>query len=496
MLLLVVLFVVLCGLSVVERRVTGGGGASGTASRGELRAALGGRRLVRLAGSLRPGLLAAERRVENLGIPVGRLGRLRLWASVEDSLLVLGPPRSGKGAGVIVPALRTFCGPAIVTSTRDDLWRHTRETRAARGPVWLFDPTRLVAVDDGARCSWDLVGGCESPLTAQLRARALVAASRTAEGVTNADFWRGSAETVLRCLLHAAALGGRDVATLRTWVAQQVTPEPLALLEEDPRAATGWKAELAGMVTLDDRTRSNVFASVSLALACTADPLVLASVCAGPAAFDVERFLSECGTLYLCGPAEAQQSIAPVIVALVEAVVDRARRRAATLPGGRLDPPLGLFLDEAAQIAPLPSLPKLVADGGGSGITTVVVLQSLAQARDRWGQQAAESIWDACTTRLVLGGLANDADLQRISRLCGQVDVARHTYSHDGTSGSRTLQRMPVFTESAIRGLRPWRALLLHRGLRPAIVRLTPFFRQGEVGLVGRVVRRRVVVRR
>ncbi|MCL5053963.1 TraM recognition domain-containing protein [Ferrimicrobium acidiphilum] len=30
-----------------------------------------------------------------------------------------------------------------------------------------------------------------------------------------------------------------------------------------------------------------------------------------------------------------------------------------------------------------------MSEGGGTGITTMVVLQSLAQARDRWGSETA-----------------------------------------------------------------------------------------------------------
>jgi TraM recognition site of TraD and TraG len=37
-------------------------------------------------------------------------------------------------------------------------------------------------------------------------------------------------------------------------------------------------------------------------------------------------------------------------------------------PGGRLDPPLGLLLDEVANIDPLPQLPALMSFVGASGI--------------------------------------------------------------------------------------------------------------------------------
>lgn len=70
-------------------------------------------------------------------------------------------------------------------------------------------------------------------------------------------------------------------------------------------------------------------------------------------------------------------------------------RIAATGPGARLDPPLLLALDEVGNLAPLPSLPTLMAEGGGTGITTTPVLQSLAQAREKWSENAAGAIWDA-----------------------------------------------------------------------------------------------------
>ena len=95
----------------------------------------------------------------------------------------------------------------------------------------------------------------------------------------------------------------------------------------------------------------------------------------------------------------------------------RDRRR------GRLTPPLGLFLDECANIAPLPSLPQLVTDGAGQGITTMIVLQSMGQARARWGADGTAALWDGCTVKIVLGGLADTRDLEMVSRMCGDVDI-------------------------------------------------------------------------
>ena len=94
-----------------------------------------------------------------------------------------------------------------------------------------------------------------------------------------------------------------------------------------------------------------------------------------------------------------------------------------------------------ANLTPLPSLPQLMAEGGGTGITTLAVLQSLAQARGRWGENAADAIWDAATVKLVLGGLAKYRDLDDVARLLGEIDELTETRSR-GRAGERPGSRI------------------------------------------------------
>jgi type IV secretory pathway TraG/TraD family ATPase VirD4 len=136
-----------------------------------------------------------------------------------------------------------------------------------------------------------------------------------------------------------------------------------------------------------------------------------------------------------------------------------------------------LLLDEAANIAPIPSLPNLLADGGGTGITTVAVLQSLAQARHRWGQPAAEALWDAATTKVVLGGLAQADDLQRISRLAGDIDepTVTRTTGPGGGSMSVAERRLPALPVEMLRTLPQGQAVVLARHTAPVLTRLRPW---------------------
>src|SRR3546814_18421448 len=63
-----------------------------------------------------------------------------------------------------------------------------------------------------------------------------------------------------------------------------------------------------------------------------------------------------------------------------------------------------------------------MAEGGGTGITTMPVLQSLAQARDKWSENKSAAIWDASIAKIILGGASNSRDLQDLSTLIGERD--------------------------------------------------------------------------
>lgn len=139
---------------------------------------------------------------------------------------------------------------------------------------------------------------------------------------------------------------------------------------------------------------------------------------------------------------------------------------------------MSLVLDEIANLCAVPSLPSLMADGGGSGISTLVVIQSLAQARDRWGEQAAAAMWDAATLRLILGGSAQTRDLQDLSAVCGERDEELRNWSR-GADGARTIststRRIPILPPDVIRTLPFGAGILLARTAPPILLKMTPW---------------------
>ena len=194
--------------------------------------------------------------------------------------------------------------------------------------------------------------------------------------------------------------------------------------------------------------------------------------------FDPTEFLTNNGTLYLLATGAGSGASWPLVAAFIEDLTETARGLAASSPGARLDPPLLLALDEIGNLAPLPSLPVLMAEGGGTGITTMPVLQSLSQARTKWGDHAASTIWDASIVKVILGGASASKDLQELSVLIGERDERTESVSI-GDYGSRSIQRstrrVAVMPPERIRTLPFGTGLVLLRSAPPIVADLRPW---------------------
>ncbi|MFZ2481495.1 MAG: TraM recognition domain-containing protein, partial [Propioniciclava sp.] len=455
---------------------------AGTATGAEVARVASPKALLKRANTLRPSL-TGKPEPGDVGYLLGTSKGGQVWATVEDSILLIGPPRSGKGLHVVINSVLDAPGAVITTSTRPDNLTATLRARERTGPVAVFDPQQLApGLSSGMR--WSPVRGCQDPLTAMIRAKGL-ATSTGFGGVQDAGFWEGKTTAAIQALLHAAALDGRDARTLYQWALNPtLAGDAVRILSTHPGAADGWADSLDAMVNADPRTRDSIWQGVSLALAALADPRVLDAV--SPAVgeeFEPESFLRAGGTLYLLATGAGAGASAALVAAFIEDLVEAARKIAARSPGARMDPPLLLALDEIGNLSPLPSLPTLMAEGGGTGITTLPVLQSLAQAREGWGENAANAIWDASIVKVILGGASNSRDLQDLATLIGDRDETTDSVTTDAYgahSMQRSVRRVPILPPDALRTLRFGTGVVMLRTARPIITTLRPWPRRPD----------------
>ncbi|MEU1494470.1 type IV secretory system conjugative DNA transfer family protein [Streptomyces sp. NPDC005776] len=287
-----------------------------------------------------------------------------------------------------VQAIREADGPVVVVTSDPSVWAETKDARAKLGPVLVYDPGHLC--DTPARLHWAPTTGCEQPDRAAARSAALLAPVRPQSRIDAAT--ADTAETLLQCWLHAAAIDGRPFRQVHRWALGGSAHEPVRLLRTHPKAASGLAGLLESALTAHPERREmaqeltvrafGALSSVHIRDACTpnrADSLALAS------------FADEGGSLYVVGePIENPRSgpgAMPLLTALVSDVVEHGRRMAARSSGGRLDPPMTLVLDDIAAVAPLPRLPELLATGEDQGLPTLALLRSREQARARWTEQ-------------------------------------------------------------------------------------------------------------
>ncbi len=129
-------------------------------------------------------------------------GRL-LRAEHRHALVAFGPPQSGKSAGLAIPALLEWDGPAVASSIKTDLLAGTLAARRARGPVFVFDPFRLSGTDAHTWSPLRQANTWDGALEVAWRLAA--AGELDQRGVEGGDFWAVAAEQRLAPLLYAAA---------------------------------------------------------------------------------------------------------------------------------------------------------------------------------------------------------------------------------------------------------------------------------------------------
>jgi type IV secretion system protein VirD4 len=448
------------------------------ASRTEL-AVLGrrGRGVARLGARVREGS-----RVESAGrLALGYSGRRLLRAEQRHALVAFGPPQSGKSAGLAIPALLEWQGPAVASSIKTDLLGATLARRGEVGEVLVFDPFAL----SGTRShTWSPLRGATTWDGALEVAWRLASAGELDQrGVEGGDFWAVAAEQRLAPLLFTAAGTGAGIEQVVAWAYGQGRRSLDSALDRlissaatderhrDARAA--YDAVLA-FDAQADRTRTSIEATAQALLRAYRFTRVARS--AHGCEITAERLLASDATLYLIGDAKASKLLRPIFLALLSEVVDHAYELANS-HGGRLERPLLICLDEAGNVAPLPNLAEIASTAPSHNIQLISIFHDLAQARSRYRQQA-ETVVNSHRARMLLPGVADLDTLRYFSGLVGEQELREptRTTGRGGTTHSITRRRAPLISAEALRQLPDGHALLLYGRLAPARVRLRTWF--------------------
>lgn len=295
-------------------------------------------------------------------------------------------------------------------------------------------------------------------------ARAMVTTTNTTTGGSSSGgvasgHWAERGAALLAPLLHAAWLAEASVQDLTGWVNRHdlttptrilhttqsdlvesntdrygadvgagVTVAPISVTDHAVRLGIGLALDNLAMIAgTEERERSGIYSTVANVLAAytTVGAIIAAT---DHTRFDPDQFVTSRDVVFVCAPAHAQATTAPLIVGLVEAVRNATYQAARHSPGGKISPPVRLVLDEAANIAPIPFLPALASEAGGQGLQLVAVFQDLARARWRWPTQA-DGFLSLFGTKILLPGIGDKTTLETVSTMAGEWDRPIQTSS-------------------------------------------------------------------
>lgn len=348
-------------------------------------------------------------------------------APPERSVLVLGPPRSGKTSCIVIPSILSALGPVVSTSTKPEVMIRTAPARSRAGELMLYDPTGTVdRPAHVAPLTWSPVSACAQWSEAMLMSKLMVSASTASSSSSNVsrtldDHWHERAHSLIATLLHAASIDDEPMSTVLKWIDRH-QPDPALSILKDAGSEYA-RGLLDGIDRTDEREQSGIWSTASGVLNAYRSDAAIATTTGEP--FSARDWAEGSGTIYICASARHQSLASPLVVGLLSEIRTACYEHAAS---DQSAPPMLFALDEAANIAPLADLPQQLSEGGGQGLLTLVCLQDMSQARARWGPEA-DGWFSLFGSKLILPGIMDVRTLEMISKLAGDREISRTSHS-------------------------------------------------------------------
>ncbi|KAA0093587.1 type IV secretory system conjugative DNA transfer family protein [Mycolicibacterium sp. P1-18] len=364
-------------------------------------------------------------------------------------ILGLAPPGTGKTRRWLAQSAVLWPGPAVVSSSKDDLMQLVASRRW--GSAMLVDLRPITPPTyprDFVPCRYDPTALIETLEDAQASAETLLSMSSVGFGGAQArpaadnGMWENLAFAPLTCLLYAAspAATGRgmpwvleaaeDVSTPQSWPhGVQVSTDPswvtAALWTDNPL----FEARVRGVLAMVDKQRDSVKMTVTKSLTAwlrtstrdrTLPPL-------DPAFLD-----DAAATLYVLSPSDG--TVAPLAVTLMEQLIRRQRLKVAQW---EQYPQVGMFLDELPN-TPLPKILQYFAEARGLGVAICAAAQASSQLDVVYGALQGRAIRDVVPATLIMYG-AHEEELMRAAAFwAGKTTRSRQSYDHNHDSAATT----------------------------------------------------------
>ncbi len=360
--------------------------------------------------------------------------------------LVIGPTRSGKGRGFVIPNLLAWEGSTITVDIKQENFQETAAARRAAGDeVFMFAPgsprshcyNPLEFVRDGPSRITDLTNV----------AHFLIPDPKHGESIWSQkarDLFVGvlgyvlesnqipDADRTIRTALRVLSTG-RDVGALLTAIVKA----------EGSELSSFVVGRFNQIIAEPGDTRGSVLANLTTALAPWDNPLIAAVTAHSD--FDIRELRRKRMSIYI-GPAPSDlTSYRSLIRLLVQQIYDSMTRE---MPA-KGDHQVLVMLDEFRQLQRMDAIVEQIPLSAGYGFRMAAILQNISQLDEIYGRAARESIVANCALKLFVG-VDDLATANYVSDQLGQKTVTATTTSLRGggwfrdSSTSKSLTGVPL----------------------------------------------------
>ena len=383
----------------------------------------------------------------------GRVGRHILRRKDDRHHLIVGPTRSGKGVGHVVPNALMFPGSMIVTDLKGEIFELTAGYRKSKGHhVFLFSP--------GAQKThrWnplDFVRTDRGSRTIDIQNIAAILIPE-AEGSENA-VWQGTAQQVIAGVISYVLeshhyRNRRNLGEVNSFFNAGVDVQMLMKLvkESEPALSKFTSDSFNAYIALNERAARSALLDIQKALAPFRNERVLAATAVTD--MDMASLQRRPVTIYLAPNITDMTILRPLLTLFVQQVMDLLTRE--RRPGAL---PVYFLLDEFRQLKKMDEVLNKLPYVAGYNIKMAFIIQDLKNIDGIYGESARHSLLGNCGLQLVLG--ANDqATAEYASRALGKRTIRYQ-------SESRTLELFALTRRTKVEQIRE-RDLLMPQEIR------------------------------
>lgn len=407
------------------------------------------------------------------GLVFGWRGRLLIRNDDPAHALIVGPTRSGKGVGFVMPNGLTWRGSLVCLDIKQENFKSFGPARIADGDeVYLFAPgsarshryNPLDAVRRGPAMATDLAN---------------LAAFLIPEPRGDGAFWASSARNLFSALLgyvleSPVCENNRAIrATLSLLSTGKDIADLLAAIVKTEKAHLKpfIVDQFNQFIPMPEKTRGSVVAHLIDALKPWNNPLIAAVTSASD--FNIRELRTKRVSLFIGAPLSDLESYRALVRVLVQQIHDQLMRE---LPETDDALTVLLLLDEFPALQRMDAIVAKLPVSAGYGIRMAIVVQNLAQIDELYGRATRDTIISNTDLKLFVG-INDNATADYVSEMLGTRTVIARTVSGGKQShplAPRNITRSevaaPLIRPDELMRLDKKKAILLIRTERPVLL--------------------------